>query len=166
LRIEALSQEFDRLWPEAAAEVEEGADASAAAATLADEVERLEKRSLEELLARYRAQKGRRPARPKKRTLVAYAYERDPLVIAIARMRAAYRCEIDSCAHPIFETAGGAPYTEVHHIIPLSDGGPDTIDNVACLCAAHHREVHFGIVASALTAQLREFRGSEHATLV
>ena len=166
LRSEALSQEFDRLWPEAAADVEEGAEASAAAATLADEVERLEERSLEELLTRYRTQTDQRPARPRKRTLAAYDYDRDPLVIAIARKRATHRCEIHSCAHPTFETAEGIPYTEVHHIIPLSDGGPDTIDNVACLCAAHHREVHFGIAASALTAQLKELRRAGNDALL
>ena len=94
LRMDALSQEFARLWPEAAAEPEEGAEASAAAAILADEVDRLDKQTLEELIAKYRTQARRRQERPRKRTLAAYDYDRDPLVIAIARKRAGHRCEI------------------------------------------------------------------------
>ena len=38
----------------------------------------------------------------------------------------------------------GIPYSEVHHIEPLSEGGEDVLENVACLCPAHHREVHIG----------------------
>jgi hypothetical protein len=161
LRMEALAQEFARLWPEAATESEEGAELSAAGATLADEAARLETQPLEELIAKYRTQTRQRSQRPRKRTLSAYDYDRDPLVVAIARKRAAHRCEIHACAHPTFETLEGQTYTEVHHIIPLSEGGPDTIDNVACLCAAHHREVHVGAVGSTLTEQLKAIRTTE-----
>ena len=31
-----------------------------------------------------------------------------------------------------------APFVEVHHIIPESKGGPDTLDNAAPLCAGCH----------------------------
>jgi len=30
----------------------------------------------------------------------------------------------------------------VHHIIPLADGGPDTLENVAALCPNCHRKMH------------------------
>jgi predicted HNH restriction endonuclease len=50
------------------------------------------------------------------------------------------------------------PYTEVHHIEPLSEGGEDVLENVACLCPAHHREVHIGRRASELVAALRALR--------
>jgi len=165
LRVEALSKEFARLWPEAAAESEEGAEASAAAAILLDEVDQLEKQSLEALVAKYRTQTRSRRQRPRKRTLAAFDYDRDPLVIAIALKRAGHRCEINACAHPIFDAVGGLPYMEVHHIIPLSEGGPDTIENVACLCPAHHREVHFGAGGLALTEQLKSARTAEYNAL-
>jgi 5-methylcytosine-specific restriction endonuclease McrA len=164
LRVEELSKEFARLWLESAAVNEEGAEASAATAMLADEAGKLEKQSLEELIAKYRAQARQRSKRPRRRTLAVYDYDRDPLVIAIAQKRAGHRCEIDACAHPTFGTEEGLPYTEVHHIMPLSEGGPDTIENVACLCPAHHREVHFGARASALSEQLKTIRTAECET--
>ena len=36
----------------------------------------------------------------------------------------------------LFHSAGTfAPYVEIHHIVPLTDDGEDTIDNMACLRA-------------------------------
>jgi predicted HNH restriction endonuclease len=49
-------------------------------------------------------------------------------------------------------------YADVHHIEPLSEGGEDVLENVACLCAAHHREIHVGQRASELVASLRAAR--------
>jgi hypothetical protein len=79
-------------------------------------------------------------------------------VITIGRKRAAHRCEVHGCAHPTFETSEGVAYTEVHHIVPLADGGEDTNDNVACLCPAHHREIHLGVRAVELTSYLKDIR--------
>jgi predicted HNH restriction endonuclease len=161
LRVEALSREFKRLWPEAEINISETIEASTASAMVADEASRLERQSLYNLLTKYEAQSSQRPIRPTTRILSARDYDRDPLVIAIARKRAGHRCEVNGCAHPTFETFEGIPYTEVHHIIPLADGGPDTIENVVCICAAHHREVHSGVRAVELTDQLRALRSSE-----
>ena len=44
----------------------------------------------------------------------------------------------------------GQPYCAVHHVIPLAEGGEDRINNAACLCPAHHREVHQGNQRSGL----------------
>jgi predicted HNH restriction endonuclease len=157
IRTEQLNDEFRRLWdglePDAIARVE----ASAAAAIIADEADRLEELSREELLAKYQAQ-GNERRRPTTRTQSTRAYERNPLVIAIARLRASHRCEIANCAHPMFETSERVQYTEVHHIVPLAEGGEDAIENVACLCPAHHREVHLGIRSQELGAQLVSLR--------
>ena len=125
---------------------------------MADEAERLEDLSLDELLAKYRARSAQRSVRPTRRVLDAYGYDRDPLVITIARKRAVHRCELHDCAHPTFETSEGVSYTEVHHIVPLAEGGQDTLDNVACLCPAHHREVHLGVRAVELTNYLKDLR--------
>jgi hypothetical protein len=163
LRTEPLSFEFARLWPEAGGDVEEGAEASAAAATLANEAKRLEQQSLEQLVAKFRAQMRQRSSRPRKRILATYEYDRDPLVVAIAQKRAGHRCEIHACVHPTFQTTDGLPYTEVHHIIPLSEDGPD-IENVACLCAAHHREIHVGVGGLDLIQQLMERRRTDSGT--
>jgi predicted HNH restriction endonuclease len=65
----------------------------------------------------------------------------------------------------MFETPDGTSYTEVHHIVPLAEGGEDTIENVACLCPAHHREIHLGRRAAELTVQLKTMRAEESTDL-
>ena len=139
------------------------AEASSAAAIIEDEADRLQTLPLDQLLAKYAAQEGQRAARPTTRVLTAREYDRNSLVITIARIRAAHRCEVRDCQHPTFETPDGVPYTEVHHIIPLANGGEDTIQNVACLCPAHHREIHLGKRSAELTAQLTALRAEEAA---
>jgi hypothetical protein len=161
LRSDTLIHEFNRLWLEAESTNQRAAEAIAAAAIVADEAERLEELSLDELLAKSRARSSQRSGRPTRRVLNAFEYDRDPLVITIARKRAGHRCEVHECAHPTFETSEGVTYTEVHHIVPLADGGQDTIDNVACLCPTHHREVHLGVRAVELTNYLKERRRVE-----
>jgi predicted HNH restriction endonuclease len=84
------------------------------------------------------------------------------LVIAIARKRAGHRCEVAGCSHPHFMAADGLPYCEVHHVIPLAEGGEDRIENAACLCPSHHREVHHGSQRSVIEAQLKQLRAVEH----
>jgi len=40
-------------------------------------------------------------------------------------------------------TACGSPCDlEMHHVIPLDKGGPNTLDNVRMLCAGCHVETH------------------------
>lgn len=73
----------------------------------------------------------------------AWTYARLPVVVAYARQRARGTCEL--CREPApFEAVAGQPYLEVHHIVPLCEGGPDTCDNVAALCPNCHRELHSG----------------------
>lgn len=60
-------------------------------------------------------------------------FKRDPLVAAYARVRGGFRCEVPGCAHPVFEGRDGRPYSEVHHIEPLAEGGADMPANVASL---------------------------------
>ena len=47
-------------------------------------------------------------------------------------------CEFDAP----FENKKGKPYLEVHHIIQLSKGGADRVDNAAALCPNCHRKMH------------------------
>lgn len=37
-----------------------------------------------------------------------------------------------------------SPFLEVHHVVPLADGGVDELGNAAALCPMCHRELHFG----------------------
>ena len=81
--------------------------------------------------------------KPKKHTTTSEQYERDPRVVAYAEERANGNCEL--CGKPApFATEKGRPFLEVHHIIPLSEGGEDTTENVAALCPNCHRMCHYG----------------------
>lgn len=58
-----------------------------------------------------------------------------------AKIRANGICEL--CAKPApFEDKFGIPFLETHHIIFLSKGGTDTVDNVAAICPNCHRKIH------------------------
>ena len=161
LRKSDLEQEFNRLWTSTAGSSEPALDAEAAQERTEAAADRLESQELGHLLARYHAGLGVRPARPRASSSTTRVYERDPLVIAIARKRAGHRCEVPDCKHPQFTAADGLPYCEVHHVVPLSEGGEDRIENAACLCPAHHREVHHGSHRSVIEAQLKELRAHE-----
>lgn len=74
-----------------------------------------------------------------------YQYVRDPRVVAHALDRANGDCEACGANAPFVRLLpNGQPYLEVHHIVPLAEGGPDTIENVIALCPNCHREVHHG----------------------
>jgi hypothetical protein len=66
---------------------------------------------------------------------------RDPNVIAWVLAEADGICEACKSAAP-FLRAGGEPYLEVHHVRPLADGGPDTVDNAIACCPNCHRRLH------------------------
>lgn len=87
-----------------------------------------------------------------KRTVEATVFERSAEVRRHVLRRAHGRCEY--CDEEGFRTAGGAIYLETHHVIPLSEGGPDTVNNVVALCPTHHREAHFGAQRDDLRAWL------------
>ncbi|EOJ8646441.1 HNH endonuclease [Vibrio parahaemolyticus] len=42
----------------------------------------------------------------------------------------------------------------MHHVLPLADGGSDTITNTAALCPNCHKELHFGQQSVTLTDKL------------
>jgi 5-methylcytosine-specific restriction endonuclease McrA len=158
LREADLEQEFNRLWMSSAGYSEPALDAEAMQERAEAAARRLEGQELDDLLARYHASLAVRPARPRASSSTTRVYERDPLVIAISRKRSGHRCEVPGCDHPQFMAANGLPYCEVHHVVPLAEGGEDRIENAACLCPSHHREVHHGNQRSVLDGQLKELR--------
>ena len=88
------------------------------------------------------------------RSVSGVVFVRNADVRRAALVRAAGRCEW--CGEPGFRTAAGDTFLETHHIVPLSEGGPDTVANVAALCPNHHREAHFGAERDAMQALLLE----------
>lgn len=142
----ALEAEFRRLWVEpSGTKIVEAARVEAQ--NVEEEVERLSSLTLSELMERLnKRSKPRHGAdgRPRSSTASTRTFDRDPLIVAIAKKRAGHACEVPDCRHPPFRDRRGQTYCEVHHIHPLADGGPDVLDNLVCLCPAHHVEAHLG----------------------
>lgn len=85
------------------------------------------------------------PRKAKKVKSNRAVYIRDPYIIEFAKRRAAGKCEMPGCKYKAFIAENGKPYLEGHHIQPLSENGEDSVDNVAALCPACHREQHYAI---------------------
>lgn len=86
----------------------------------------------------------RATGKPPKKIVTRDDYQRDPYVVMAAFNRSNGRCEMPNCSNALFLRGDDTPYLEVHHVIPLGEGGEDTYANVAALCPHCHREQHFG----------------------
>jgi hypothetical protein len=93
---------------------------------------------------------------PKPMTRTSTSWARDPGVRRFALQRAGGRCEY--CGIAGFKMPDGSIYLETHHVIPLSEGGPDSAENVVALCPNHHREAHFGETANTIRTYLQTKR--------
>lgn len=150
IRAEALEAEFQSLWSPGRSPVSDVAESEE---QFAREVRKRLSQTLEELLLAYRSRTH--APKPSQKQAAAIVFDRNPYVVAIARKRAGDRCEVPGCEYEPFATANGDLYVEVHHIETLANDGPDTPENVACLCPAHHREIHYGRRAEELRRTLR-----------
>jgi hypothetical protein len=92
---------------------------------------------------------------PEKFSFIGQAYPRDPIVRREVRLRAMGKCEL--CGETGFLTANKQIYVETHHVIPLSEGGLDTVKNVVALCPNHHKEAHFSEKKSEMRTTLLNY---------
>lgn len=99
------------------------------------------------------------PKPRRKSRIVERGYERKHKLVDLAKRRADYRCEVADCAAELFTKPDGQRYVEVHHLIGMAEGGPDTLENLVCVCANHHRELHYGERKEELKKQLQQLRG-------
>lgn len=81
---------------------------------------------------------------PANKFALVEVYERNPNVIAEALVRAAGICENCKNPAPFKRARDGTPYLEVHHVIPLAQGGKDSLENAVAICPNCHRKAHFG----------------------
>ena len=88
------------------------------------------------------AQKAK--GKPPKKAVVRDDFQRNPYVVAAAIIRSNGDCEMPNCDRELFLRDDATPYLEVHHVVPLGEGGEDALANVAALCPHCHRELHFG----------------------
>jgi 5-methylcytosine-specific restriction enzyme A len=79
---------------------------------------------------------------PEYRKRMSGSYVRDAKVRDLVLKRAAGICE--ECNQRGFLKADGKVYLETHHVISLSEQGPDKPHNIIALCANDHRRAHFG----------------------
>jgi len=70
---------------------------------------------------------------------------RNPDVIAEVLEHAKGICHECGDHAPFYRATDGSPYLEVHHKVPLSEGGDDTVENAIALCPNCHRKVHYGV---------------------
>lgn len=79
---------------------------------------------------------------------------------------AEFKCEINP-EHPTFiRRKTGQPYTEAHHLVPMSkqggfDASLDVEENVASLCSNCHNQIHYGKESAELITVLFKKRKEE-----
>ena len=90
-------------------------------------------------------------------------YPRDPKMAEIALYRSKNKCENDSCHYCFPRRKDGTPYTEVHHLVPLSfykefEPDLDKPENIVSLCSGCHNEIHYGKNADKIIKNLYKQR--------
>lgn len=79
--------------------------------------------------------------KPKWVTVESTTFQRNPHVVEYVKRRAAGICQL--CQRdPPFKDTTGQPYLECHHVVWLSKGGQDTIENAVALCPNCHAKMH------------------------
>lgn len=91
-------------------------------------------------------------AEPQRREYLIETFARNRGWVAEAKNRFGVYCMSQDCKNT-FNKPDGTPYIEVHHIIPMADGGEDGLWNLAVLCAHHHRMAHFSAPETCLALQ-------------
>ena len=111
---------------------------------LTDELQEQAARALSDSPERRRQRLEAAPKKPSVIQITRAEFRRNGDVVAEVMLRANSVCEACGRNAPFIRTSDGTPYLEVHHVIPLADGGEDTIENALALCPNCHREKHFG----------------------
>lgn len=106
----------------------------------------------EELMSRVKAANPK----PAGRLTSTTVYDRDPAIIAFARRRSGYKCEVPGCEYEGFVKDDGGQYIETHHIVPLSEKGEDSAHNVAAVCPNCHSALHYSIDRKKLSRKLMQ----------
>ncbi len=83
-------------------------------------------------------------AKPKQKIVSIVVYNRNPDVVAEVLYEAKGQCEACFEMAPFNRKSDGSPFLEVHHKVPLAQGGDDTVENAIALCPNCHRKTHYG----------------------
>jgi len=79
---------------------------------------------------------------PARREYLIETYARNRGWVKEAKDKFGSLCMYPECKNT-FPKPDGEPYIEVHHVVPLFEGGEDAIWNLAVVCAHHHKMAHF-----------------------
>lgn len=79
---------------------------------------------------------------PETREVSGRQFVRSRLIRQEVLARASGVCE--ACGQVGFKTAAGQIYLETHHVVPLSESGPDVVWNIVAICPNDHRIAHYG----------------------
>lgn len=79
---------------------------------------------------------------PERQEVSIKQYRRYPYIAELAKREANGICQLCGNEAP-FVTADGKPFLESHHIVWLSEGGADTIENTVAVCPNCHRKLHY-----------------------
>lgn len=80
-------------------------------------------------------------AKPYSKSVILNQFARNEYIREYAKIRANGFCELCEAPAP-FQDIYGKPFLETHHVVFLSKGGEDSIDNVVALCPNCHRKIH------------------------
>jgi 5-methylcytosine-specific restriction protein A len=86
----------------------------------------------------------RAPSKPIRITVASEIFVRNPDVVAEVLSLADGKCQGCGKQAPFTRKANGSGYLEVHHKVPLSANGDDTVNNAVALCPNCHRQEHHG----------------------
>jgi hypothetical protein len=151
MRFDILEAEYARLW--------QNVQQTEVTLAEAEVIEALSKKDLSELKAQYMAKQP--VSRPPRRSVSSLVFLRDSLVVVLRKKLSNGHCEVPNCMNHHFETDAGENFVEIHHIQPLSEGGPDRIENTVALCPNHHRHIHHGKGRHDLVETLRNLRSRD-----
>ncbi len=87
------------------------------------------------------ALKNAKTDKVKPRQTTTTTYYRNPVIAKAAKERAGGVCQLCGMPAPFMDKDGN-PYLESHHIIWLSAGGEDTVENTVALCPNCHKRMH------------------------
>lgn len=79
--------------------------------------------------------------KPYTKSVVLNQFIRNEYIREYTKIRANGICELCDKLAPFIDVYG-VPFLETHHVVFLSKGGDDTIDNVVALCPNCHRKIH------------------------
>jgi len=91
-----------------------------------------------------RARLAMAPKLPTTVVVTRTAFVRNADVVAETLYLARGRCNLCRKRAPFLRREDGAPYLEVHHVVPLAQGGEDTLENAIAVCPNCHRKAHYG----------------------